>query len=110
MCRWEGENILELIVCALKCQNLIYFFITNGFSEWYSNLVGLVLSRLWSNHSPIVLKNENIDYGPTPFKLFHLLLLFEGFDNTVIDAWSNMDYGVQTNKFIILKINLKVSN
>lgn len=90
-------------LCSKMLKLDIFFFITNGFSEWYSNLVGLVLPRLWSDHSPIVLKNENIDYGPTPFKLFRSLLLFEGFDNTMIDAWSNMDYGVQTNNFIIYK-------
>ncbi|GJU51774.1 hypothetical protein Tco_1221329 [Tanacetum coccineum] len=35
------------------------------------NLKAIVLDRLWSDHSPILLHTLKTDYCPTPFKFFH---------------------------------------
>lgn len=64
-----------------KMKKLDRFLVSNGILNSYPNLIGVVLTRLWSDHAPIVLKEEHRDYGPAPFKLFHSWFLWTGLTN-----------------------------
>ncbi|GJV01915.1 RNA-directed DNA polymerase, eukaryota, reverse transcriptase zinc-binding domain protein, partial [Tanacetum coccineum] len=46
------------------------------------------LPRGWSDHTPIMLHYEKVDYGPVPFKLFHSWLQRDGFDDCVKMAYN----------------------
>ncbi|GKB72076.1 RNA-directed DNA polymerase, eukaryota, partial [Tanacetum coccineum] len=41
------------------------------------------------DHRPILLKESEVDYGPTPFWFFHSWLDMGGFHKLVVDTWSN---------------------
>nr|GEW86342.1 hypothetical protein [Tanacetum cinerariifolium] len=41
------------------------------------------------NHRLILLKESEIDYGPTPYRFFHSWLEMEGFHNLVVHTWKN---------------------
>nr|GEW86343.1 RNA-directed DNA polymerase, eukaryota, reverse transcriptase zinc-binding domain protein [Tanacetum cinerariifolium] len=41
------------------------------------------------NHRLILLKEFEIDYGPTPYRFFHSWLEMEGFHNLVVHTWKN---------------------
>ena len=45
--------------------------------------------RELSDHSPVSLTSEVVDFGPAPFKFFNSWLLSEGLDQVVTDAWLN---------------------
>lgn len=79
------------------------FLVWNEVVEKFANMVGLVLPRAWSDHSPIVLKNEYLDYGSTLFKVFHL----DGFDDIVTVVWGELETIEGDNKFIAFKDKLK---
>ncbi|PWA97160.1 cytochrome P450 [Artemisia annua] len=70
-------------------------------------MVGTILPRLWSDHCPIVLKHETMDYGPIPFKLFNSWSFLEGYDQVVREAWNDTTQQEGENMFINFKNKLK---
>nr|GEZ78535.1 RNA-directed DNA polymerase, eukaryota, reverse transcriptase zinc-binding domain protein [Tanacetum cinerariifolium] len=53
--------------------------------------LGVVLEKGIPDHRPILLKQSEVDYGPTLFWFFHSWLEMEGFQNLVTDTWKNGD-------------------
>nr|GEV38254.1 RNA-directed DNA polymerase, eukaryota, reverse transcriptase zinc-binding domain protein [Tanacetum cinerariifolium] len=43
--------------------------------------------RYLSDHRPILLRELNVDYGPSPFRFFHYWIEMEGFCKIVEDGW-----------------------
>lgn len=68
-------------------EKLERFLVTNVVLDIFTNLVGMLLSRIWFSRAPIVLKNEHVDYGIIPFKLFNSWFRIEGSKQMVLDAW-----------------------
>ncbi|GJT19173.1 putative ribonuclease H-like domain-containing protein [Tanacetum coccineum] len=62
----------------------------NAFNNFIatSGLIDLPLGdRKLSDHRPIIMCELNLDYGPTPFRIFHSWFNLEGFDSFVEDSW-----------------------
>lgn len=53
-----------------KMSKLDRFLISEEVMDDNTDLKAMVLDRLWSDHSPILLHSQKTDYGPTPFKFF----------------------------------------
>ena len=60
----------------------------NFFSIWRDATVS-VLPRCLSDHCPLLLKVETLDFGPKPFKIFDSWLEKEGFSEVVNASWSS---------------------
>ncbi|GKF38594.1 hypothetical protein Tco_0118655, partial [Tanacetum coccineum] len=71
------------------------------------NLSSLTLDRFLSDHRPILLRELNIDYGPTPFRFFHNWFELEGFDAFLADTWQNITI-TESNAMIKLAKKLKM--
>ncbi|GKA91287.1 RNA-directed DNA polymerase, eukaryota [Tanacetum coccineum] len=56
---------------AKKMSKLDHFLASQGILDLFPNLSDLILHRNISDHIPIILKESHVDYGPTPFRLFH---------------------------------------
>nr|GEW52316.1 hypothetical protein [Tanacetum cinerariifolium] len=56
------------------------------------------LDRRWSNHNPILLHLKKIDFGPTPFRIFHLWFDRIDFEKVVKDKWDDI-----TGEFLDIK-------
>ncbi|GJS74583.1 RNA-directed DNA polymerase, eukaryota, reverse transcriptase zinc-binding domain protein [Tanacetum coccineum] len=54
-----------------KMSKLDRFLLSEEVFDDNPDLKAIVLDRLWSDHSPILLHIQKTDYGPTPFKIFH---------------------------------------
>ncbi|XP_071718585.1 uncharacterized protein [Rutidosis leptorrhynchoides] len=65
------------------------FLVSDGILGTFPYLSGIILSNLWSDHCPIILRNERVDYGPIPFKLFHSWFEIKGFEEVVTNAWND---------------------
>lgn len=57
------------------------FMVSEGFLMHYPHLMGLVLDKNILDHRSIVLLEKCVDYGPTPFLLFHSWFKLNGFDD-----------------------------
>ncbi|GKA17676.1 hypothetical protein Tco_0697513 [Tanacetum coccineum] len=71
------------------------------------------IDRLWSDHNLILLHVSKSDFGPTPFKLFHSLLLRDSFDEVIKIELSKLEehnFGsklLSHEKFCLLKARIK---
>ncbi|GJY64666.1 RNA-directed DNA polymerase, eukaryota [Tanacetum coccineum] len=72
---------------ASKMSKLDRFLISEGLLVLFPQLTSLCLDRHLSDHRPIIMYESNMDYGPTPFRLFHSWLKMDGFDKFVEDTW-----------------------
>ncbi|XP_071727072.1 uncharacterized protein [Rutidosis leptorrhynchoides] len=90
------------------------FFVTNNILDSIEHLKGVVLPRGYSDHAPLLLYKEKVDYGARPFKLFSSWLSCPGFDDIVKETWVNFvpdgrDLSIMA-KLKNLKAKLKIWN
>ncbi|GKD45838.1 RNA-directed DNA polymerase, eukaryota, partial [Tanacetum coccineum] len=101
----EGYSFMWSHKSATKISKLDRFLISEGLTSAFPSLSTLCLDRYLSDHRPILLRELNVDYGPTPFWVFHSWLTKEGFDKLVEDTWKNSVF-IDSNSVIILKKKL----
>ncbi|GJT89436.1 RNA-directed DNA polymerase, eukaryota [Tanacetum coccineum] len=83
----------------------------NAFNQFIST-AGLVDLPL-EDHRPILMRDLVVDYGPTPFRVFHSWFIKDGFDKLVEDSWKNSNFVEANNisllkkKFQALKVSIK---
>ncbi|XP_071726797.1 uncharacterized protein [Rutidosis leptorrhynchoides] len=56
----------------------------------YEVPLGSVLAQGYSDHSPILLFKDKVDFGPTYFKIFESWFARPDFEDTVRNAWSDI--------------------
>nr|GEW91937.1 RNA-directed DNA polymerase, eukaryota [Tanacetum cinerariifolium] len=76
---------------ASKMSKLDRFLISEGLLVLFHQLTGLCVDKHLSDHCPIIMHESNMDYGPSPFRLFHSWFKIEGFDKFVEDTWRFMN-------------------
>ncbi|GJW89550.1 RNA-directed DNA polymerase, eukaryota [Tanacetum coccineum] len=84
-----GFNFTWTDMWGTKMSKLDWFMISESFYEVFPHTTGVVLEKGILDHRPILLKESNTDYGPTPFRFFHSWLEMDGFHDLVTDTWNN---------------------
>ncbi|GJV87013.1 hypothetical protein Tco_1530951 [Tanacetum coccineum] len=82
------------------------FLIFEGLLVLFPSISVLCLDKHLSDHRPILLRELNVDYSPTPFWFFHSWSSKKGFDKMVEDSWKNSDC-MESNSIIKLKKKLQ---
>nr|KYP47721.1 hypothetical protein KK1_030603 [Cajanus cajan] len=82
-----------------------HFLITIGWLDQWPNLSQRALSRGVSDHCPIILKMEDLDWGPKPFKVLNCWRNEVGFVDFVKNEWRGLK--VEGWAGFILKENLR---
>ncbi|XP_071708985.1 uncharacterized protein [Rutidosis leptorrhynchoides] len=93
-----------------KFSKLDRFFVTNDIFHSVDDLKGVVMPRGYSDHSPIILYQDKVDFGPTYFKVCASWFSRSDFDSTVLEAWVYLESDQDSNivsKFRRLKAILK---
>ncbi|GJU70252.1 RNA-directed DNA polymerase, eukaryota [Tanacetum coccineum] len=107
--RWEGEAVImgdfnevrtehERFGTSfnIKVANAFNSFISmTGLMASFPHLSALCLDRHLSDHRPILMREMNLDYGPTSFRLFHSLFQMDGFDNLVGETWKGLKTAIK---------------
>ncbi|GKB29112.1 putative RNA-directed DNA polymerase, eukaryota, reverse transcriptase zinc-binding domain protein, partial [Tanacetum coccineum] len=93
---------------ASKMSKLDRFLVSDNLQRTCPNLSSLTLDRFLSDHRPILLRELNIDYGPTPFHFFHNWFELEGFDAFVADTWQNITITLITESNAMIKLAKKL--
>nr|GEW33958.1 RNA-directed DNA polymerase, eukaryota [Tanacetum cinerariifolium] len=68
--RWNGEGVISL----------------------FPSITALCLDRHLSDHSPIILSEVKLDFGPVPFHLYHSWFSYIGIDDMVKQTWRSFSY------------------
>ncbi|GJS90826.1 RNA-directed DNA polymerase, eukaryota [Tanacetum coccineum] len=76
----EGYSFTLSHKSASKMSKLDRFLISEGLLTSFPSLSALCLDRHLSVHRPILMRELKVDYGPTPFRLFHSWFYKKGFD------------------------------
>ncbi|GJS79466.1 RNA-directed DNA polymerase, eukaryota [Tanacetum coccineum] len=114
--KWKGGVLVMGDFNEVRLEEEKYgsIFNTLGAAAFNSFIVdsGLVkvpsggFSFTWS-HKPILLRELNIDYGPTPFRFFYNWFDLDGFDTFVSDTWSNINI-IEPNAMFKMAKKLKI--
>ncbi|GJY20644.1 RNA-directed DNA polymerase, eukaryota, reverse transcriptase zinc-binding domain protein [Tanacetum coccineum] len=74
-----------------KLSKLDRFLISEDVIDLLPNIHITALDRIWSDHNPILLHVDKINFGPSPFKLYNSWLLRDGFDDLIKSEWDSLD-------------------
>ncbi|GJV50353.1 RNA-directed DNA polymerase, eukaryota, reverse transcriptase zinc-binding domain protein [Tanacetum coccineum] len=74
-----------------KLSKLDRFLIIEDVIDLLPDIRITALDRIWSDHNPILLHVDKIDFGPSSFKLYNSWLLRDGFDDLIKSEWDLLD-------------------
>nr|GEZ63154.1 RNA-directed DNA polymerase, eukaryota [Tanacetum cinerariifolium] len=85
--RWNGDSIV-----FGDFNELDRFLVSERIISKYAAVTAICLDRHLSDHRPILLKEVDVDFGPTPFRIYHSWFNREGFDDMVKSAWNSFTH------------------
>nr|GEX02670.1 RNA-directed DNA polymerase, eukaryota [Tanacetum cinerariifolium] len=88
----EGYSFTWSHPSATKMSKLDRFLVSEGIISKYAAVTAICLDRHLSDHRPILLKEVDVDFGPTPFRFYHSWFNREGFDDMVKSAWNSFTH------------------
>ncbi|XP_071718268.1 uncharacterized protein [Rutidosis leptorrhynchoides] len=108
-----GRKFTRVSEDGIKHSKLDRFLTSNTFNLMWSHLSSVALDRTLSDHCPILLKDEEKNFGPKPIKVFDEWLKIDGIEQVIKDSWledtgsgSRLDC-LFRNKLKRLKLTLK---
>ncbi|GKA04200.1 RNA-directed DNA polymerase, eukaryota [Tanacetum coccineum] len=104
----EGYSYTWTHKTTSKMSKLDRFLITEGLLTMFSSLSALCLDKHLSDHRPILMREMNLDYRPTPFWLFHSWFNNKCFE-MVEDSWKKLVF-IEANSIFSLKKKLQALN
>nr|GFB80322.1 RNA-directed DNA polymerase, eukaryota [Tanacetum cinerariifolium] len=102
----EGYAFTWAHKSASNMSKLDRYLISEGVLDLFPHLSALCLDRHLSDHRPILLRETNYDYGPSPFRFFHSWFAMEGFNSFVKTTWKSLNI-VERNGLIRVKKKLQ---
>ncbi|GKD36093.1 RNA-directed DNA polymerase, eukaryota, reverse transcriptase zinc-binding domain protein [Tanacetum coccineum] len=84
-----GRNFTWMNKMGTKMSKLYRFLLSESVINVVPNIIVLALDRKWSDHIPILLHSNKVDFGPTLFRLFHSWLEIEEFNDVVVDSYNS---------------------
>ncbi|GJU20655.1 RNA-directed DNA polymerase, eukaryota [Tanacetum coccineum] len=76
---------------ASKMSKLDRFLVSESYLNGCPKVSAITLERFLLDHRPILLRESNVDFGPTPFRFYHHWIEMKGFCNVVervIRVWN----------------------
>ncbi|GKE95332.1 RNA-directed DNA polymerase, eukaryota, reverse transcriptase zinc-binding domain protein, partial [Tanacetum coccineum] len=111
-----GRRFTWMNKAGTKLSKLDRFLISEDVIDLLLDIRIIALDRIWSDHNPILLHVNKIDFGPSPFKLYNSWLLRDGFDDLIKSEWDSLDsnnsgFPIKCHeKFRILKTKIQQWN
>ncbi|GJV36862.1 RNA-directed DNA polymerase, eukaryota [Tanacetum coccineum] len=101
-----GCHFTWCLKSAKKMSKLDRFLVSENLLVSCPHLTAVTLERYLSDHRPILLRENQYDYGPTSFRFFHHWIQTDDFDKIVSESWKNSPSG-GTNAMKSLMYKLK---
>ncbi|GJY12941.1 RNA-directed DNA polymerase, eukaryota [Tanacetum coccineum] len=102
----EGYSFTWSHPSASKMSKLDRFLVSEGIISLFPSISAICLDKHLSDHRPILLREVFTDFGPTPFRLYHLWFKRDGFDALVEHAWNSFSHS-DSNRLIRFKKKLQ---
>ncbi|XP_071709068.1 uncharacterized protein [Rutidosis leptorrhynchoides] len=82
-----GRNFTRVSDDGIKFSKIDHFLVNQNFANLWCDLTALALDRKYSDHCPIVLKDNDRNFGPKPFKIFDAWLDDDEVESVIRGAW-----------------------
>ncbi|GKD23438.1 RNA-directed DNA polymerase, eukaryota, partial [Tanacetum coccineum] len=102
-----GYTFTWALKSAAKMSKLDRFLISEDLMRACPHISSITLDRFLSDHRPILLRELNLEYGPTPFRFFHNWFDLEGFNSFILKGQIRLWVKDKKDKANIVKKNLK---
>ncbi|GJR37127.1 methionine aminopeptidase 1A [Tanacetum coccineum] len=102
-----GRNFTWMNKAGTKMSKSDRFLISRHVTDVFTDVKVTALPRGWSDHTPIMLHCEKVDYGPVSFKLFHSWLQQDGFDDCIKIAYNECSAMPFHEKLKVIKQHIK---
>ncbi|GKB80311.1 RNA-directed DNA polymerase, eukaryota, reverse transcriptase zinc-binding domain protein [Tanacetum coccineum] len=102
-----GKKFSRVNRSGNKMSRLDRFLVTEAAVDRSPNLICMALERKYSDHCPLILKDERNDYGPNSFKIFNSWMEIDGFDEMVKNSCMEYQPMEGDSKCVVLKNKLK---
>nr|GEU65775.1 probable LRR receptor-like serine/threonine-protein kinase At1g06840 isoform X2 [Tanacetum cinerariifolium] len=89
-----------------KMSKLDRFLVSEGVFSIFPSITALCLDCHLLDHRPIILREVYSDFGPIPFRFYHLWFSLEGFDAMVEQTWRSFSHS-DVNRMIRFKKKLQ---
>ncbi|GJS20507.1 RNA-directed DNA polymerase, eukaryota [Tanacetum coccineum] len=118
--QWNGECMVMGDFNEVRCKEDRWgsTFLAQGacsFNSFISNaglnevqLEGSCRERTPLDHRPILLREMLVNFGATPFRLYHSWLSIPGFDQMITSTWNTLFFGFDSNGMIRFKKKLQL--
>ena len=109
----RGRCFTWMNKACTKLSKLDRFLISEDVIDSLPDIRITALDRIWSDHNPILLHVNRIDFCPSPFKLYNSWLLRDRFDELIKSEWDLLDsnktgFPIKCHeKFRILKAKIR---
>ncbi|KAL4573741.1 hypothetical protein LXL04_020558 [Taraxacum kok-saghyz] len=84
-----GKSFTRVDRAGAKMSRLDRFLASDGVIEQFPDLLCMALDCRWSDHCSLLLKENTVDYGPIPFKIFNYWMDMDGFSYLVEQSCSS---------------------
>ncbi|PWA86571.1 cytochrome P450 [Artemisia annua] len=84
-----GKRFTRMNTLGSKLSKIDRVLVSNHVIQRWPNSHVFPLPREFSDHTPLLLKNSTVDYGPTPFKLYNSWIDHTDFLSIVQSSWSS---------------------
>nr|GEX01706.1 RNA-directed DNA polymerase, eukaryota, reverse transcriptase zinc-binding domain protein [Tanacetum cinerariifolium] len=78
-----------------KLSKLDRFLLSEDVTNLLPDIRIIALDRLWSDHNPILIQVEKIDFSHPPFKFYNSWLSRDGFKDFVKSEWNMLDVNLK---------------
>ncbi|GKD47616.1 RNA-directed DNA polymerase, eukaryota [Tanacetum coccineum] len=85
----SNAHAASIFINFIRSSGLAEINLGESFLNKCPNVNAITLERFLSDHRPILLRESNVDYGPTPFRFYHHWIEMEGFCKMVEDGWKD---------------------
>ena len=90
---WVGKRFTWYRPNGSAKSKLDRFLISPEWLSKWSASSQYTLKRSFSDHCPVMLKSQSIDWGPKPFRILDCWLKDQSFKKLVQQTWSNNNQG-----------------
>ncbi|GKA07971.1 RNA-directed DNA polymerase, eukaryota, partial [Tanacetum coccineum] len=88
----EGYTFTWSHPSATKMSKLDRFLVSEGIFNLFPYMTAICLDRHISDHRPILLREVNVDFGPTPFRFYNSWFNIVGFDEMIQASWHSFSH------------------
>ncbi|XP_071695873.1 uncharacterized protein [Rutidosis leptorrhynchoides] len=83
-----GRKFKRVCDNGIKFSKIDRFLVLQTFLSLWNNLSVVAMERLTSDHCPVVLKDDDKDFGPKPFKIFDFWMDDPEFKEILSQSWN----------------------